>query len=163
MRDKISISRVQALHPSIRQDVKSFITEAEESLNVTLRIVQGLRTIDEQNALYAKGRTTPGPKVTNAKGGSSYHNYGLAIDLVEIKDLTANWNFDYKKLLPWSEKYGFTWGGSFKSIVDKPHFEKTFGNHWKELLAKHNAGKFITGTKYVLLQEVTHPQQNPTL
>src|SRR6478736_3448878 len=99
MRDKISISRVQALHPTIRQDVKSFITEAEEALNITLRIVQGLRTIEEQDALYAQGRTIPGKVVTKAKGGSSYHNYGLAIDLVEIKDLKANWDFDYKKLL----------------------------------------------------------------
>lgn len=151
MRDKISQTRVLALHPSIRQDVKSFITEAEESLDITLRIVQGLRTIEEQNQLYAIGRDLPGKKVTNAKGGSSYHNYGLAIDLVEIKDLKANWDFDYKKLLPWAEKYGFTWGGNFKSIVDKPHFEKTFGNHWRELLAKHNAGKWIAGTKYVQL------------
>jgi len=151
MRDKISISRIQALHPTIRPDVKSFITEAEEALDITLRIVEGLRTIDEQNALYAQGRTTPGKIVTRAKGGSSYHNYGLAIDLVEIKDLKANWDFDYKKLLPWAQKYGFTWGGSFKSILDKPHFEKTFGNNWRDLLDKHKKGKFISGTKYVLL------------
>lgn len=151
MRDKISQTRLLALHPSIRQDVKSFITEAEESLDITLRIVQGLRTIEEQDALYAKGRTTPGPIVTNAKSGRSYHNYGLAIDLGEVKDFKINWDFDYKKLLPWAEKYGFKWGGLFISIKDKPHFEKTFGNHWKDLLLKHQAGKFLSGTKYVQL------------
>ena len=151
MRDKISQTRLLALHPDIRQDVKSFITEAEEDLNITLRIVQGLRTIEEQNALYAKGRTTPGPKVTNAKGGSSFHNYGLSIDLAEVKDLKINWNFDYTKILPWAVKYGFFWGGKFKSIVDKPHFQKTFGHTWQELLFKHNARQFIAGTKYVQL------------
>lgn len=151
MRDKISIPRVQLLHPAIRQDVKSFITEAEEALNVTLRISQGLRTIDEQDALFAQGRTKPGPKVTNARGGSSYHNYGLAIDLVEIKDNKANWNFKYELLLPFAEKYGFFWGGNFKSIVDKPHFEKTFGLNWRTLLARHNKKEFIPGTKYVVL------------
>lgn len=151
MRDSISISRVQALHPMIREDVTKFITEAEESLGVTLRIVQGLRTIEEQNELYAKGRTKPGAKVTNARGGSSYHNYGLAIDLVEIKDAKANWNFKYELLLPFAEKYGFKWGGHFTSIMDKPHFEKTFGLHWKEMLKRNDLKKFIPGTKYIVI------------
>jgi peptidoglycan L-alanyl-D-glutamate endopeptidase CwlK len=31
--------------------------------------------------LYAIGRTKPGKKVTKAKGGTSYHNYGLAFDI----------------------------------------------------------------------------------
>lgn len=141
MKDPISIARVKLLHPAIREDVTNFITEAETALNVTLRIVQGLRTISEQNALYAQGRTVKGPKVTNAKGGSSYHNYGLAIDLVEMKSGKANWNFNYKALLPFANKYGFAWGGHFKSIVDKPHFEKTFGYTWKQLLAKVNTGQ----------------------
>ncbi|UXO94067.1 peptidoglycan L-alanyl-D-glutamate endopeptidase precursor [Pseudanabaena phage Pan5] len=151
MRDKLSIPRVQLLHPAIRQDVRSFINEAEEALDVTLRITQGLRTIDEQNALFAKGRTTPGPRVTNARGGSSYHNYGLAIDLVEIKDNKANWDFEYEKLLPFAKKYGFKWGGHFKSIVDKPHFEKTFGHGWRALLLKHTKSELIPGTRYVIL------------
>ena len=88
---------------------------------------QGLRTIAEQNALYEQGRTKPGNIVTNAKGGSSYHNYGLAIDLVQMIDGKVNWNFDYKKLKPYADKYGIVWGGTFKSIVDKPHFEISFG------------------------------------
>lgn len=120
-------------------------------MGITLRIVQGLRTIDEQNALYAKGRTMPGEIVTNARGGSSYHNYGLAIDLVEINNGQANWKFHYESLLPFAEKYGFKWGGTFKKLVDKPHFEKTFGYTWQQLLALNNAGKFIPGTKYVKL------------
>lgn len=151
MRDKISKSRVNLLHPAIRQDVRSFINEAEESLDVTLRITQGLRTIEEQNELYAQGRTKPGKIVTNARSGSSYHNYGLAIDLVEIKDNKANWNFKYELLLPFAKKYGFKWGGDFKSLVDKPHFEKTFGHGWRALLLKHSKSEFIPGTRYVIL------------
>lgn len=151
MKDKVSISRLQALHPAIRNSVESFITDAEQAMNITLRIVQGLRTIEEQDALYAKGRTTPGPVVTNAKSGRSYHNYGLAIDLVEINNGQANWNFHYESLLPFAEKYGFKWGGHFISIKDTPHFERTFGYHWTQLLAMNNAGKFIPGTKYVKL------------
>ena len=133
----------------VRQIFTDFITEAEESLNVTLRIVQGLRTIAEQDALYAKGRTTPGPIVTKATGGKSYHNYGLAIDLGELKDGKINWDFKYELLEPISKKYGLTWGGRFKTILDRPHYELTFGKNWRDLLALHNAKKFIPGTKYV--------------
>lgn len=153
MKDKVSIDRVQLLHPSIRKATTGFIDEAEDMLNVTLRIVQGLRTIDEQNALYAQGRTTKGGIVTNAKGGQSYHNYGLAIDLVEIKNGKANWMFDYELLLPLANKYGFAWGGLFKSIPDKPHFEKKFGFHWKELLRRYDLKMFYPGTQYVTLNK----------
>lgn len=151
MKDAISVTRLELLHPKVRGDFKNFIDASEAGLNVTLRIVQGLRTIEEQNALYAQGRTKPGAIVTNAKGGSSYHNYGLAIDLVEMKAGKANWEFNYKLLLPYAEKYGLTWGGSFKSIKDQPHFEKTFGNNWKTLLAKYDAKNFIPGTKFVVI------------
>lgn len=127
MKDKISIERVAKLHPKVRSLFTQFINDAELNLNVTLRVSQGLRTIAEQDALYVQGRTKPGNIVTNAKGGSSYHNYGLAIDLVELKDGKVNWDFDYKKLKPYADKYGIVWGGTFKSIVDKPHFEISFG------------------------------------
>ena len=84
MRDKITADRVSKLHPKVRDEAAKAIDNAELGFppNMAMRVVQGLRTIAEQNALYAKGRTSPGPIVTKAKGGSSYHNYGLAIDLV---------------------------------------------------------------------------------
>ena len=47
-------------------------------------IVSGYRSSAEQNALYAQGRTTAGPIVTNAKGGQSAHNVGMAIDFVPL-------------------------------------------------------------------------------
>ncbi len=127
MKDKLSIDRLNKLHPKVRGTFRMFIESAETELGVTLRISQGLRTIAEQDALYAQGRTVKGKIVTNAKGGSSYHNYGLAIDLVEMKGNTVNWDFDYKLLEPIAARYGIAWGGNFKSIVDKPHFEITFG------------------------------------
>jgi|SRR6186713_3103368 len=149
MKDKISEDRIGKLHPKTRPIFKAFIEEAEAELNITLRVVQGLRTIKEQNDMYAKGRTTPGPKVTNAKGGSSYHNYGLAIDLAELKDGKINWDFQYELLLPFAKKYNLVWGGSFTTIIDRPHFELTFNNNWKKLLAKAENRDYIPGTEYV--------------
>ncbi len=151
MKDPISAKRCEQLHPKAKNVFKAFIEECETTLGISLRVVQGLRTIAEQDALYAKGRTTPGPIVTNAKGGTSYHNYGLAVDLVLLKaDGTVDWGYDMSKLVPIATKHGLYWGGNFKTIVDKPHFELTFGKKPSELLAMRNAGK-ADANGYVLV------------
>jgi hypothetical protein len=126
MKDAISIQRITTLHPLIRDTFTKFIQAAESELNITLRVTHALRTIAEQNALYAQGRTTAGKIVTNAKGGQSFHNFGLAIDVVELVGKTVNWNFDYSKLKPIADRFGIEWGGTWK-FVDKPHFQITFG------------------------------------
>lgn len=150
MRDKISEQRCALLHPKARDVFKAFVEECESTYDVTLRIVQGLRTIAEQDALYAQGRTLPGKIVTNAKGGSSYHNYGLAIDLAQLDGKVINWNFPMVKLKPIAAKYNLTWGGDFKSIKDAPHFELTFGRNWKEFLQLHKEKK-VDKQGYILI------------
>lgn len=124
------------------------------------RISQGLRTIAEQDALYAQGRTAKGKIVTNARGGSSYHNYGLAVDIVLIVDnKIASWeinkDFDKDGVPDWMEVVkifkdaGWKWGGDFKSIKDYPHFEKSFGYSPAALYSKFKANDVIKGTSYV--------------
>jgi peptidoglycan L-alanyl-D-glutamate endopeptidase CwlK len=56
-----------------------------------IRVVQGLRSWTEQDALYAMGRTAPGKIVTNVKGGYSYHNYGMAVDCVPSIHGSTSW------------------------------------------------------------------------
>lgn len=168
MRDYISINRAANLHPKVRNEVVALIDKAEAGFpnNMCIRIVQGLRTIDEQNALYAQGRTKPGKKVTNAPGGKSYHNYGLAIDFAILKDKDGNgtyetlsWDtkedFDKDGVKDWMEVVkvfkdaGWKWGGDFSSIKDDPHFEKAFGYKVSELMALYNKPQRIPGTPYV--------------
>lgn len=148
--DKITEQRINELHPKIRAEVLALFQKADTILtgNATLRIVQGLRTIAEQDALFAKGRTAPGPKVTNARGGQSYHNFGLAFDIALLIDgKKISWDtakdYDGDKVADWmefvklAEAAGYEWGGHFKSIVDKPHFQKTFGFTVKQLFQKY--------------------------
>ena len=80
----------------------------------------------EQTELYAKGRTTPGQIVTNAKAGESYHNYGLALDVVEIDDGIAVWDTDWSGISEIGKRNGFEWGGDW-TTPDKPHFQMTSG------------------------------------
>ena len=139
MIDKSTQERIKLLHPALRDEVTKLVEEANKRLtsHSHVRIIQGLRTIEEQNGLYAQGRTKPGPIVTNAKGGSSYHNYGLAIDfclIIDNKEVSWSVSKDYDGdgMADWMEVVkvfkdaGWTWGGDFKSIKDMPHFEKTF-------------------------------------
>ena len=106
----------------------------------------GMRTIAQQDALYALGRTVKnqdgacslkplGNIVTNARGGYSFHNYGLAADIVFRPG--GRWSWDYKKY-PYArlgevgQSLGMTWGGSpeFTKKLGQPdpaHFQITGG------------------------------------
>lgn len=136
--DKISLERIQKLHPIVKEEVKKIIEECDEALTgrAKIRITQAMRTLEEQAQLYAQGRTKLGPKVTNAKPGQSIHNYGLAVDICLIVDgKIASWDihkdWDNDKIADWIEcvyifkKYGWSWGGDWKHFKDYPHFEKS--------------------------------------
>jgi peptidoglycan L-alanyl-D-glutamate endopeptidase CwlK len=176
--DKITLDRIEFLHPAVRQDVKDiYLNEVVPALSgrAICRFAYTLRTFAEQDAIYAQGRTrlfdSKGKRlgvVTKAKGGQSIHNYGLAFDIVLLKDTdnngtfeSASWetnvDFDKDGKADWMEvvdifkKHGWVWGGDWKSFKDRPHFEKTFGHTWRTLLPKYKSKDFITGTNYVKL------------
>ncbi len=97
----------------------------------------GLRTIAEQDALYAQGRTVLGAVVTDAQGGESAHNYGCASDWTYWKgDGTPLWLSSNDPR--WSEfamylaKAGGDWGGNFPS-KDCPHAQLGLKIKWKDI------------------------------
>ncbi|MEK4006105.1 M15 family metallopeptidase [Paenibacillus sp. FSL H3-0333] len=98
-----SARQLEGLHPVVKQAAIKLISDCYDK-GIYIRITQGLRTIAEQNALYAQARTTKGPIVTNAKGGYSWHNFGYAIDFVLIEsdyDMKADKNNN--KVADWLE------------------------------------------------------------
>lgn len=153
MIDKTSRERIAQLHPSIRVEVANILEEINtKHLNGVAKciIAQGLRTFAEQDALYAKGRTQPGKKVTNARGGQSVHNYGFAVDIALGIDRNGDgkfeevvWDckkdFDQDKQADWMEcvavfkRYGWTWGGDWRTFKDLPHFDKRGYSDWRQL------------------------------
>lgn len=134
-----------------REVFKAFIEEAEAGLGITLRVTQGLRTFEEQALIYAQGRTLPGRIVSNAKPGYSFHNWGLAVDVCPIVKGNLDWRYDFAKLKPFADNQLIRWGGTFKTIIDKPHFEKSFNYTIKQLYQKYLTRDFIPGTKYLRL------------
>lgn len=87
--------------------------------------VSGLRDLATQAALYAQGRTAPGSIVTNAVPGTSFHNYGLATDMVPSSLLnTPNWTPSSSLWSAWgnaAQQAGLTWGGNFSNLNDVAH------------------------------------------
>lgn len=150
--DPITIQRIQLLHPKVIDEVTAMYNQICSALSgrSLCRFAYTLRTDKEQNDLFAIGRTKPGKRVTNARGGHSFHNFGLAFDIVLLIDTdgngtfeTASWDtlkdFDGDRVADWMEvvriakSFGWEWGGDFKSFKDQPHFQKTFGKTTAEL------------------------------
>lgn len=122
-----------------------------EGINVQLSA--GMRTYAQQNALYAQGRTTPGSIVTNARGGYSNHNFGLAVDyfLTNNSGSTALWtvNNDWRRVAAIAKSLGFAWGGDWTSFRDYPHLEMVGGLSTAQLRAGRRPSlslKFTPGT-----------------
>jgi peptidoglycan LD-endopeptidase CwlK len=88
-----------------------------------------LRSIDEQATLYAQGRTTPGRIVTNAKPGSSAHNFGLALDAVPLLAGKPAWKTTGQELLLWNQYgacarlAGLEWAGDWTRMREFPHVQ----------------------------------------
>lgn len=165
--DTLTLQRIEKLHPKVRVSAHIVYSEMVKALTgrAIVRFAYTLRTFAEQAALYAQGRTKLYDhkgrrlgKVTNARAGQSLHNYGLAFDIVLLKDTdqngtyeTASWetaiDFDRDGVADWMEcvaiakRHGWEWGGDWKSFKDRPHFEKNFGKTWRDYYALHNAGK----------------------
>jgi hypothetical protein len=126
--------RLAQVHPAVATRARAMI-ELLSQAGVEILITQGLRTWEEQDALYAKGRTVPpiGKKfiVTNARGGQSYHNFGLAFDIVVLDALGKfDWNDKHPGWIAASKagkSVGLEWGGDWKTFKDIPHYQYIHG------------------------------------
>lgn len=129
--------RISKLHPIVAKKATEVVNQARAE-GIRVIITQGLRTMDEQAALYAQGRTTPGAIVTNARAGYSYHNYGLAFDYALLDDNgVVSWdvNDKWKRVAAIGKGKGFDWGGDWTgTLIDYPHLEMTFGLSVRDLL-----------------------------
>jgi len=147
MIDPRSQKNIDTLLPKVRPVMEAFVIEAKkyfQEKGVDCVVICGTRTYAEQDALYAKGRTAPGPIRTKARAGESNHNFGLALDL----GLFAGGK--YLEDSPFYARIGeivakfpeLEWGGSWK-FVDEPHVEYRTGLTLAQMRNRVAAGRAI--------------------
>jgi peptidoglycan L-alanyl-D-glutamate endopeptidase CwlK len=125
--DERTERNIASLHPKAQERARAFMQLAVPLIKrygLDVRIISGLRTFAEQDALYAQGRTSKGRIVTNARAGYSNHNFGIAFDIGVFQGKTyLGEHALYDELGPLGESLGLEWGGRWKTIVDKPHYQ----------------------------------------
>ena len=120
---------ISLLLPKVQDMTRDFITQCK-SQGIDVIITSTYRDKQEQDKLYAQGRTTSGNVVTNAQFGDSMHNYKVAIDFAPInKDGVIAWNDKalFTRIGQIGESCGFEWGGRWTSFLDLPHLQYTAG------------------------------------
>lgn len=123
----LNTQRLARVNPTVAQ-LGLRMVDACAQAGLAILITQGLRTWEEQDALYAQGRTAPGKIVTNARGGQSWHNFGLAFDIVVLDSVgKADWDTahpGWSRAAAIGKSLGLEWGGDWPTFKDLPHFQK---------------------------------------
>lgn len=97
-----------------------------------IKVTSEYRSFEEQNELYAQGRTKPGNIVTNAKGGESWHNWRCAFDIVFVKGDTITYDGDWELVGEIGKVLDLEWGGDWTGFPDRPHFHYNAGYTLKD-------------------------------
>ena len=136
--DSRSLELIKQLKIEVQAPAIKFLKYAK-SKGIDLKVVSGYRDCQEQTALYSQGRTKGGQVVTNSKCGDSFHNYGLAFDVVPVEGGKINWNSNQWDLIgAMGKRFGFKWGGDFRTFKDKPHFEWSANTSIASLKKQYN-------------------------
>lgn len=153
--DPVSEQRLSQIHAALAAKARQLCALASaQSPQIVIRVTQGLRTFEEQGALYDQGRIKPGTPcthngqtwpvgtckqhpyglvVTNAKPGQSWHNFGLAFDvavdaLQHSPVFVPDWNATHptwRRLIQLGQQIGLDCGALWRTFPDTPHFELT--------------------------------------
>lgn len=145
------------LYPAFALGLKNALEAAEEVTGRAMKLTEGVRSFPRQTALFAQGRSVPGPgvsdarpmgyTVTDAQAGLSGHHYGVAGDCAFVGDdpylakeepamRNTLWDFFGKSV----RDAGLTWGGTWGGAADRPHAESFYGFRVGDLKAFFNRG-----------------------
>ena len=160
---------INDLSPGFRAQIEIMLSEAE-FIGFDLLIYCTHRSLEAQARLYRNGRTLGqiqakadqltqqfnrqdlamllmdvGPQhgkkiLTHAAPGQSYHNYGLAVDAVPLREGKPVWTIkDEADKALWVElgklasHVSAEWGGNWDYFTDYPHIQQANVN-WRELI-----------------------------
>lgn len=141
--DPRSESNLGGLHPDVQGVARQHIGQLQEE-GIDARVIAGFRTYAEQDALYARGRTAPGNIVTNARGGESFHNFGVAYDIAIFDEsgryITSGSHPSYVRAAELGQALGLEPGARFTRFPDPSHFQRTRGIGLATMRSRFEAG-----------------------
>ena len=129
----------EGLHQDFKEKVIRWYEECKAE-GLKILVYCGYRSNEDQEKLYKQGRSTKGKKVTNARAGQSFHNYGRAIDFVPVKNGESSWDdtASYIKAQRIGKEFGLrpiSW--------ELPHLEDGSFKNWRELQASQKPAKTL--------------------
>lgn len=139
----VSSRDISELRPPVQVLAKDFLARCKAA-GIDILVTCTYRDAEEQDRLYAIGRTTPGKKVTNAKAGQSFHNFRCAFDCVPLRHGKPVWGTAGADGELWNRvgeigvACGLEWAGKWTRFREYPHFQYTGG---KPLSYFQNGGK----------------------
>ena len=139
-KNMINSRNIDDLHPAVAARCRQFIRRCEE-IDIDIIITSTYRDNESQNALWSQGRSKPGHRVTNARGGESFHNWRVAFDFAPIVNGKIDWlDIDkFRRCGEIAESCGLEWAGRWKSFRELAHCQYTGGL----TLADFQAGRML--------------------
>lgn len=131
---------ISLLRPDVEANCRKWL-ELCKANGLNVLVTQTVRDKEYQESLYAQGRTKPGKIVTNGRV-PTFHSEkaGLAFDFCKnVKGHEYDDNAFFAKAAALAKGMGFSWGGDWKSFVDKPHIQ--WDDHGKYTSKMILAGK----------------------
>ena len=123
------------LRADVRANVETLLTMCkEQGLNVL--ITQTVRDNEYQAYLFEQGRTRAGSIITNSKT-TTFHGQGLAVDFCEnVKGHEYDDPAFFRNVATIAKALGFSWGGDWKSFVDRPHLQWDNGGKYTTVMLR---------------------------
>lgn len=124
--DDLTTRTLASVDPTLAHQVRRVLASMA-ALGFPMCAYDGKRTSEQQRALYAKGRTLPGPIVTHLDGvrKKSKHQAGLAVDCAFMGSdlISLDWNGPWDAYGTAAEACDLLWGGRWTGLRDRPHVE----------------------------------------
>lgn len=123
-----SIKLLKGVHP----DLVRVIKRAAEITTISFAVIEGVRTLERQKLLKAKGAS----KTLKSRHIPAKNGFAHAVDVVPIVDGKAHFSWPlYHKLAPDVKKAAkelnvpIEWGGDWKTFADGPHFQLPWASY----------------------------------
>jgi peptidoglycan L-alanyl-D-glutamate endopeptidase CwlK len=173
---------LDGVHGYLREKAIALVNKAYNQ-GIRIAVTSGYRSNEQQAEKYGQGRKSfiyngkeygspRQAKVSNAKPGTSFHNFGLAFD-VTVFDINKNpvWNdlATYNKVGKMGQELGLTWGADWdgdgrsddEKFIDLPHFQHDFGLTLAQLRAGAKPPRYNAESVNKSPQEVVESPSKP--